>query len=177
MAISLLVFCRLDYHQQLAANFTNCLEMLMPNETADEYVRREWRELGFFYDRDDTTKEWKLIGSRSGLLRFRDELLAYAEDSANDYKAEHSHYGPYLYLKIMTWPEPGFDEDSIHGSLADLKRLAVIVGNKLTVAHTGDSVCIQNEFSANSSYALVLEVRPDDFDPASADPMRPKEGG
>jgi hypothetical protein len=69
----------------------------------------------------------------------------------------------------MTWPEPGFDDHAIHGSLADLKRLAAIVENRLAVAQLGDSVCIQGEFAANSPYALILEVREDDFDPALAD--------
>jgi hypothetical protein len=45
------------------------------------------------------------------------------------------------------------------------------------VAQAGDSVFVQDEFAANSPYALVLEVCEDDFDPAQADPMLPKEAG
>jgi hypothetical protein len=146
----------------------------MPSDATNEATRREWRELGFFYDRNDETKVWRLVGSRSGLLRFRDVLSAYADDPSNDYKSEHEHYGPY-FLEIMTWPEPGFDDHAIHGSLADLKRLAAIVENRLAVAQPGDTVCIQDEFAANSPYALIFEVREDDFDPARADPMLPEE--
>jgi hypothetical protein len=148
----------------------------MPSDATNQMTRHEWRVLGFFYDRNDEANVWRIVGSRGGLLRFRDVLFEYANDSSNDYKSEHEHYGPY-YLKIMTWPEPGFDDDGIHGSLADLKRLAVIVGNKLAVTQAGDSVCIKDEFAANSPYALILEVREDDFDPAQADPMLPKEAG
>ena len=45
------------------------------------------------------------------------------------------------------------------------------------LAQAGDCVCIQEEFAANSPYALIFEVREDDFDPAQADPMLPKEPG
>jgi hypothetical protein len=148
----------------------------MPSDATNQATRREWRELGFFYDRNDETRMWKLVGSRSGLLRFRDILLEYADDPSNDYKSEHEHYGPY-YLEIMTWPEPGFDDHAIRGSLADLKRLAAIVENKLAVARPGDSVRVQDEFATNSPYALILEVREDGFDPAQADPTLSNEAG
>ena len=147
----------------------------MPSDAGNQWTRREWRELGFFYDRNDQTKAWRLIGSRSGLMRFRDALLTYVADPGNKQKSEHEHYGPYSYLEIMTWPEPGFDDHSIRGTLPDLKRLATIVEAKLAVAHAGEVVCIRDEFAANTPYALILEVREDGFDPAEADPMLPKE--
>jgi hypothetical protein len=75
---------------------------------------------------------------------------------------EHEHYGPH-YLEIMTWHEPGIDDHAFRGSLADLKRFAATLGNKLAVALAGDSVCIQDEYAANNPYALILEVREDDF--------------
>ena len=141
----------------------------MPIEDIRERTRRKWRELGFFCNRDDEANVWRLVASRSGLLRFRDLLLEYADDPSNDYKSEHEHYGGYC-LEIMTWSEPGFDGHSIHGSMADLKRLVTIVESKLAAAQTGDSVCIQDEFAANSPYALILDIREDGFDPAQADP-------
>lgn len=147
----------------------------MPSDATNEATRTEWRELGFFYDRNDETKAWRLVGSRSGLLRFRDALLEYVDDPSNDYKSEHEHYGPYWYLEIMTWPEPGFDDHAIYGSLPDLKRLAAIVETKLAVAQPDETICIRDEFAANTPYALILEVREDGFDPAQADPMLPKE--
>src|SRR5437773_4027209 len=83
----------------------------MPSDAANKATRREWRELGFFYDRDDQTRVWKLTSSRAGLLGFRDALLSYVADPRNALKSEHEHYGPYSYLEVMTWPEAGFDAD------------------------------------------------------------------
>ena len=149
----------------------------MPSDAVNQLTRHQWRELGFFYDRNDDLKIWRLIGSRSGLLRFRDALLEYAGDTSNDYQSEHAHFGPYWYLKIMTWPEPGFDDHAIQGSLPDLERLATIIEAKLATAQPGDEICIRDEFAPNTPYALVLEVRKDGFDPAQADPNLPNEGG
>jgi hypothetical protein len=143
----------------------------MPSDATNKATKQEWRELGFFYDRDNQNKAWKLTGSRAGLLRFRDALLLYVADPRNALKSEHEHYGPYLYLEIMTWPEAGFDAHAIHGSLADLARLAKIVQAKLATARHGSSVLIQEEFAPDSPYALVLDVREDGFDPAAADPL------
>src|ERR1700730_6781872 len=103
----------------------------MPSDATNRATRREWRELGFFYDRDNQTKVWKLTGSRAGLLRFRDALLAYVADPRNALKSEHEHYGPYAYLELMTSPEAGFDDHAIRGPLADLGRLASIIESKL----------------------------------------------
>jgi hypothetical protein len=147
----------------------------MPSDATNKATRQEWRELGFFYDRDDLAKAWKLTGSRSGLLRFRDALLAYAADPRNARNSEHEHYGPYAYLEIMTWPEAGFDGHAIRGPLPELRRLSTIIEAKLAAAQPGETTSIQGEFSASSPYALILEVREDGFDPAEADPTLPKE--
>jgi hypothetical protein len=144
-------------------------KLFVPSDATNRATRQEWRELGFFYARDNQAKTWKLTGSRSGLLKFRDALVVYAGDHRNAEKSEHEHYGPYMYLEIMTWPEAGFDKHAIRGSLPDLKRLAAMVEKKLADANPGDVVRIQNEFAAGSPYALILEVREDSFDPAEAD--------
>jgi hypothetical protein len=146
------------------------------SDATNQATRRDWRELGFFYDRDNQAKTWKLVGSRSGLLRFRDALLAYVGDPRNIPQSEHEHYGPYGYLEIMTWPEAGFDDHAIRGPLPELKRLATIIEMKLMAAQMGETIRIQDEFAANSPYALVLEIREDGFDPAEADPTLPKAG-
>ena len=62
-------------------------------------TRREWRALGFFYDRDDVGRKWRLIGSRAGLLRFKEALLRYAADPRNAGISEHEHFGPYSTLR------------------------------------------------------------------------------
>jgi hypothetical protein len=147
----------------------------MPSDAINKATRREWRELGFFYDCDNETKVWKLIGSRSGLLRFRDILLSYAADARNTPDGEHEHYGPYSYLKIMTCPEAAFDDEAIRGSLADLARLAKLIEVKLATTQPGSFTVIQQEFAANSPNALVLDLREDGFDPATADPLLPAQ--
>jgi hypothetical protein len=90
-------------------------------------------------------------------------------------KSEHEHYGPYMYLEVMRWPEAAFDEHAIRGSLADLARLARIIESKVVVALPGSSVTIREEFAPDSPYSLVLDVREDGFDPASADTALPPE--
>jgi hypothetical protein len=141
----------------------------MPSDALNEETRKEWRELGFFYSCDNQTKVWKLTGCRAGLLRFRDALLSYVADPRNKLESEHEHYGPYMYLKIMTWPEAGCDENAIRGQLADLERLAKLIETKLAMARPGSSILIREEFAVDSPYALVLDLREDGFDPATAD--------
>jgi hypothetical protein len=82
---------------------------------AVETTRREWRELGYFYFLDDEAKEWRLTGSKEGLMGFAASLEAYAFDPTFTGKSEHEHFGPHMYLKVMTWPEAGIDGQSIHG--------------------------------------------------------------
>lgn len=149
----------------------------MPSSAVNERTRQEWRELGFYYESDDESKEWLLVGSRAGLLRFRDILLEYTNEPRNATKSEHDHYGPYMYLKVMTWPESGIDGDSIHGPLDDLRRLASIVEKNLLQAEAGATIRIADEFSEKSEYTLMLAVREDDFDPPSVDPELTSEAG
>jgi hypothetical protein len=56
-------------------------------------------------------------------------------------------------------------------------RKASDIEAKLTTTQPGDEICIRDEFAPNTSYALVLEVRKDGFDPAEADSNFPNEGG
>ena len=147
----------------------------MPSDAANQAMQQEWRELGFFYDRDDESRTWRLTGSREGLQSFRDALLAYVADPRNAVDSEHEHYGPYMYLKVMTWPKAGFDDNSIRGTLSDLKRLANIIDAKLAAVAPGSTVVIREEFATDSPYSLVLSVCQDGFDPASADPLLPPE--
>jgi hypothetical protein len=132
-------------------------------------TRREWRELGFFYDRDDASKVWRLVGSRAGLRKFSDLLRAYVADPRNQMKSEHEHYGPYSYLEVMTSPEPGFDDHAIRGPLNVLEVLASLVDSKVREMMPGGTVQVRDEFAVGSPYALVLDLRDDEFDPASLD--------
>jgi len=139
------------------------------DERLKEPTREEWRELGFYYRRDKPSKEWRLVGSRAGLLRFRDLLREYMSDPRNAMKSEHEHYGPYMYLKVMTWPVAGMDSRAIFGTLSDLDRLASLIEARVQSVEVGATVRIGTEFAIDSEYSLVLHVQADDFDPASAD--------
>lgn len=133
-------------------------------------TRREWRELGFFYDLDETSKEWRLVGSRAGLCRFSEVLRAYVANPRNETKSEHEHYGPYMYLEVMTWPDAGIDDHAIRGPLSALDDLASLVEAKVGSMQLGTRARIADEFASGTPYAVILELRDDDFDPSSLDP-------
>ncbi len=143
----------------------------MPTQVIDERTRREWRELGFFYDLDSEIKEWRIVGSRAGIGKFAELLIRYAEDPRNAQLSEHEHYGPYAYLKIMTWSDAGVSADSIHGPTDDLRRLGEVIRARASSCGPGTRIRISDEYASRTDYAVILEFRPDDFDPASDDPL------
>jgi len=91
-------------------------------------------------------------------------------DPSNALESEHKHYGPYMYLEVMTWPDPGMDAHAIHGPLEKLAQLADIIEREASAASAGETRRIRSEFAPNAEYELALEMKPDGFDPASADP-------
>ena len=133
-------------------------------------TRREWRELGFFYDCDDNAPRWRLVGSYAGLLKFAEILDAYASNSRNKPLSEHEHYGPYFYLKLMTWEEPEITNSAICGTLADFQRLATMIREKLSSSIAGSIFVLSDEYVAGSG-TIEFDVREDGFDPAGADPL------
>ena len=143
-----------------------------PADITNERVKQQWRELGFFCELDDQKRLWTLTGSRSGLLYFPDLLLGYVSDPKNGRDGEKKNYGPYGSLEIMTYSVAGFDGHAIRGSLTDLTRLAELVEAKLATAEAGSPIEIREEYAPESPYTLVLDVRADGFDPASADRER-----
>src|SRR5437762_12313731 len=110
------------------------------NDDLKRVTADEWRELGFFYDRRDDSMVWLIIGSRSGVLRFRDLLIAYANDPANDLASEHAHYGPYMYLKVTTWPSAELVSDGIRGPLPALRALADRITKVVDRAAVGEMI-------------------------------------
>jgi hypothetical protein len=145
-------------------------------DAIDAEMRSQWRELGFYYDLDHTAREWRLAGSRAGLLEFAGILLAYVDEPQHAAKSEHEHYGPYMYLEIMTWPRPCMDSHAISGPLESLAGLAQLVSERVSASHPGDSIRIYEEFSASSEYSLILSVHDDEFDPAAADSLLHADG-
>jgi hypothetical protein len=142
----------------------------MPSPQVNARTRTEWRDLGFFYDRDDVSRRWKLVGSKAGLGRFSELLLKYVADPRNARVSEHEHYGPYQYLKVMTWTEAMLDGHAISGTLEDLSRLSSIIDARLASGTTGQSLRVGSEYAPNSEYDLEIQIAADGFDPAAADP-------
>jgi hypothetical protein len=134
-------------------------------------VREEWRDLGFFYDRDDESCRWLVIGSRAGLNAFCALLRGYAADPRKANLFDQDHFGPYRYLKIMTYAEPILDENAIGGRLEDLSRLADLVESRLASLSPGERFTIGSEYAPDAEYALEVELAPDGYDPSSADPL------
>ena len=138
----------------------------------EEQIKQGWRKLGFFCEVDNDKRLWTLTGSRRGLLYFPDLLLGYVNDPQNEADGSRQYYDPYGSLQIMTYPEAGFDGHCIRGSTATLTHLAELVEQKLAVAEPGDQIKIREDFAAGSPFSLLLDVRPDGFDPAAADRER-----
>lgn len=142
----------------------------MPAHDVNTQTRKEWRELGFFYDRDDARRRWRLVGSKTGLAGFCQLLRKYVANPRNAEVSEHDHYGPYMYLKIMTWTDAALNNAAIAGRLEDLSRLASMLEARLAAASPGQSFEIGREYSPASDYELEVQVADAGFDPASADP-------
>src|SRR5262245_2429318 len=113
-------------------------EGAMPSEKVNEATRREWRELGFFYERDDPRSTWLIRGSRTGLLTFARVVREYSNDPRRQQLSEHEHFGPYGYLEIGTWRSAEITDHWIAGTLADLNRLSSLVEEQVLKAKTGD---------------------------------------
>lgn len=141
-------------------------------DMTDDTIKQGWRKLGFFCELDEQKKIWTLTGSRAGLLYFPDLLLGYVADPKNSVNGEHEHYGPYGSLEVMTWQDAGFDGHAIRGSLGHLTHLAELIEAKLASAQPGEPIRIREEFATGSPYSLLLDVRVDGFDPATADRER-----
>ena len=143
----------------------------MPNEAANEATRRAWRELGFFCGRNDAAKEWRIVGSVKGLRKFASEIRSYASNPANDRLSEYTHFGPAMNLELGTSHQTEITEQWIGGPLTDLLRLATFIERSVQDNVVGKSIALRATFSPMSPYELILDVRDDAFDPASADPM------
>jgi len=142
----------------------------MPNEAAHEVTRRAWRELGFFCGKNDAAKEWRIVGSVAGLRKFAAEIRAYASNLANDRLSEYTQLGPAMNLEIGTSHQTEITEQWIGGPLVDLLRLATFIERSTQANVVGKCVALRSNFSPMAPYELILDVRDDAFDPASADP-------
>ena len=99
----------------------------MSNEASNEATRRAWRALGFFCDRNDAAKEWRIVGSVKGLRKFAFEIRTYASNPAHDRPLEYTHFGPAMNLEVGTWHQTEITEQWIGGPLVELLRLATLI--------------------------------------------------
>lgn len=141
-------------------------------QTAIEDTQQDWRELGFFYDLDESIHRWNIRGCRAGLSHFVEVLRMYAADPRNEGIPEHQHLGPYMYLTITTWTQRELTERGVIGTIHDIEEFANILSQKLGSAQVGDSFEISRDYVANATVIMVFTVEPDDFDPSSPDPMK-----
>jgi hypothetical protein len=141
----------------------------VPSSETNTATKREWRQLGFFYDRDDHAKKWRIVGSGSGVKNFSRLLREYVAKPKHVQLSEHDHYGPYMYLKVMTWTEPRLDSHAIAGRIQDLARLADLLDAKAAVTPEGARFVVGPEFAPNCEYVLEVEIKEEGFDPSSAD--------
>ncbi len=133
----------------------------------------EWRQLGFYYDRDDRldVNQWRFFGSKKGLKNFVSLLDKYTNNPANDTLSEHDHYGPYSYLKIMTWDKPIITADYIAGTIQDLKILRNLISDKLDKTDAGQTFNIDKDYGQNNTITAKFFVMADNFDPVSMDEL------
>ena len=143
----------------------------MPSETAKELTRRAWRELGFFCGREAAAKEWRIVGSVKGLRKFAAEIRKYASNPVNDRLSEYTHFGPAMNLEVGTSHQTEITEQWIGGPLVDLLRLATLIEQSAQANMVGKRIALRSNFSPMAPYELILDLRNDAFDPASADPI------
>lgn len=143
----------------------------MTREELNDRTRKEWRELGFFYEYDENNSRWRLVGSQQGLLKFCDILDEYVVDEKKASISEHEHYGPYWYLKLVTWTEAVITRDDIRGTLEDFIRLADLTKRKLKKAAVGDKFVIDVEYSPKNEAKILFEIKAEGFDAATEDPL------
>ncbi len=137
----------------------------------DQRIKDEWRKLGFYYDREESANksEWKFYGSKQGLYNFVKLLEDYTNNSNNDFLSEHIHYGPYSYLKIMTWDKAVITENYIAGTIKDLKNFKNVIADKLEKVQAEQNFKIDKEYGIDNTATAEFFIMKDDFDPVSMD--------
>ncbi len=133
----------------------------------DEQTKDEWNLLGFYYERHHYLKQWRFWGSKKGLRKLSEEIRLYTLNPSNEEISEHTHLGPYNYLKIMTWNEPMITDNYIGGTLQNLSDLSSMIKSKIDSAKVGQIIKISTEYSPKSTAVLLFMIMSDDFIPSS----------
>jgi hypothetical protein len=140
----------------------------------DQVTIDEWRQLGFYYDFDErlAVNQWRFYGSKSGLQNFVNLLDDYTSRESNNKEFEHDHYGPYMYLKIITLLDQAIiNDNAIGGTISDLKKLRNIIADELGKTQPGETFNIDNVYGDDNTAKAKFFVMADNFDPASMDEL------
>lgn len=143
--------------------------MLSKKEAIEAATRDEWRELGFYFDYEESSKTHNIHGDRIGLTKFSNLLLDYASNPLNA-EVGHDHIGPYMSLEIRTGKALKIHESCIEGTINDLRMLSQFLQDQLSDSDSGQSFSFQNEDDASSSL-LCFHLHPNGFDSSSLDSM------
>jgi hypothetical protein len=137
-------------------------------------AREAWRELGFWFDCKARETCWKFCADRRGvnaMILVLREYLAGPEATEN---GDHLHVGPYSSLRIITGDRPLISRRGIAGRREDFLQLI----RELEV-HAAQSAVgvypIARNFTQPDGFRALLQLEPDGFDPASADPAISRE--
>ena len=141
----------------------------MSVSSLDQSISEAWRDLGFYYEFNETDSQWQFVGSKEGLAQFVRLLRDYAADPQNSKIYEHEHFGPYWYLKVMTFTKPDISESAIVGDPSDIARLANLFERKLLETPEDMSFTIREEYCPGCSSAICVKIEKSGFDPATAD--------
>jgi len=142
----------------------------MATEAAKEQARRVWRELGFYCGKDKAAKEWRIVGSVQGLKNFAAEIHKYASNPVHNRLSEYMHIGPAMNLEICTSHQAEITDQWIGAPVAEFMYLAALINQSVQRNMIGRQIMLRANFSPMAPYELILDVRDDAFDPASADP-------
>lgn len=131
----------------------------------------DWHALGFYHEPDAAHREWRFIGSPSGLRTLVRMLRSQADKAERAANPAPLAIGPYDDFQIRVWERPGIDDESIHGPAEALLRLGELIDERLESANVDDEFRIRDEFARDAEYGLHFIVRSEDYDPASAMPV------
>lgn len=132
-------------------------------------TRDAWRELAFWYECDFSGRQWRFRADRNGLRAFARAIRDFLAAPVTSELGEHLHLGPYANLRIMRGDQPVISWRGIGGSAADLEALVAEL-ESLAAGTPAATYELCAGFAHDDGFRVVLQIEPDDFDPASADP-------